>query len=244
MDTAAGTGAFTAARREFNRRRLGSRGRVGRVVVAGLVAGIGLYVTAARQQDERLRLREHGVDADAVVTRLWMSKGKEPRHWVAFQFAAGDRRVDGRLEVSRRTWGTLQRGSPIPVRYDPSDPAAYASFGRDRKALDPWVSYVVGLVLAVCGWLATLPIISERRLLIEGRPAPGMVTKRHKVHHAHGGAHHETLYEFLLMNGAAHAGKSPGRKPQVGQPICVLHEPDNPARNALFPLSLVRLARR
>jgi hypothetical protein len=212
------------------------------LIVVGLAAGIGLYVTAARQQDERLRLREHGVDTDGGVTRLWMTKGKQPHHWVEFQFVAGERRVDGRLEVPRRTWSTLQRGSPIPVRYDPSDPAAYALFGRDRRAIDLWVSYLVGLVLAACGCLATVPVISEQRLLADGRPAPGLVTKRYKVHHAHGGSHDEVLYEFLLMNGAARAGKGPGRSLQVGEPICVLYEPDNPSRNALFPLSLVRPA--
>lgn len=213
------------------------------LVVAGLAAGIGLYLTAARQQNERVGLREHGVDTDAVVTRLWIANGRESRRWVAFEFAAGDRHFDGRLEVSRRTWGTLHEGSRIPVRYDPSNPAEYAAFGRDKKALGTWVAYVVGLALAACGWLATLRIGAQRRLLMEGRPAPGVVTTRRRVHHPHGGSHHEFQYEFLLLNGAAHTGGSTGSKPQVGDPISVLYEPDNPGRSAPYPLRLVRPAR-
>lgn len=212
------------------------------LVAAGLAAGIALYLGGERQQDERLRLRDHGVDTQAVVTRLWIPKGKERRHWVAFQFEAGHRRVDGRMHVPRRTWTTLHEGARIPVRYDPANPAAYVALGGERTVLALWVAYAVGLGLATCGWLATLPIRRQRRLLAEGRPAPGLVTKRQTVHHSHGGSHHQIHYEFLLLNGAAQAGASTASKPQVGQPICVMYDPDNPAHSALYPLSLVRPA--
>ena len=50
------------------------------------------------------------------------------------------------------------------------------------------------------------------------------------------------LYEFQLLDGTNVKGRSDVRKvPAEGTALCVLYLPDNPRRNALYPLSLVRL---
>ena len=212
------------------------------LVVGALIVGIGLYLVAERQQDQRFRVSEHGVDTVGVVTRLWIPKGKERRHWVAFQFDTGSGRVDGRMQVPRRIWIALRKGSSIPVRYDRDNPAVYVALGGERSALGFWVAYAAALGLAACGWLALLPMRRQRRLLADGRPAVGLVTKRRTVHHSHGRAYHQIEYEFLLLNGAAHTGSTVANTPQVGEPICVMYDPDNPAHSGLYPLSLVRPA--
>jgi hypothetical protein len=214
----------------------------GALVAAGLVAGFVLFVGAASQQQERLRLRADGVDTDAVVTRLWVTKGDSPRHYAAFQFEADGRQVSGSQRLSRAAWNRLHVGSTIPVRYTAGNPLVYSALGRDRGAVAEWMAYAAGLGLAALGALVVVPLVRQRRLLVEGRPAPGLVIKRRTTRTQHG-THHEIRYEFALINGAAHAGKSAARKYQEGQSIAVLYEPDNPARNAPYPLALVRLAR-
>lgn len=210
------------------------------LVVAGCVAGIVLFSLASRQQDENLHLRLRGVDGDALVTRLWIDDGETPSHLVSFQFDAGGQRVEGRQRVPRGVWNTLRVGSSVPVRYDPSNPIVHTSFGGERRTLSHWVAYVVALTLAALGALATIPLRLQRRLLVEGRPAPAVVTKR-SLNKSEHGSHYQIKYEFVLLNGATRTGRSAGGKMSEGQLIAVLYVPDQPARNAPYPLSLVRL---
>jgi hypothetical protein len=53
------------------------------------------------------------------------------------------------------------------------------------------------------------------------------------------------LYEFQLLSGTVMKGRSNGgrRTPGVGSPVCVLYDRDNPRRNAVYPLCLVKLMR-
>ena len=209
-------------------------------VAAGFAAGIVLFSLASSQQREELHLRERGVDVEATVTRLWISGGENPRRFVAFQFEAGGQRFDGRQQIPRGIWSSLTVGSAIPLRYDPSNPIVHVPLGGRRRTLSHWVAYVAALTLAVLGALVALPIGYQRRLLVEGRPAPAVVTKRRLNKSTHGSSY-QIEYEFLLLSGAPRTGRSAGGKTLEGQLIAVLYEPDNPARNAPYPLSLVRL---
>ena len=216
-------------------------------VLGGIAMGIALLLLVARQRDDRERLRDHGVAVDAVVTRLWTTNGEERRHWVQFRLDVDNRVVERRQQIARSRWSMLREGSTIPVRYDPANPNNYTTFGRERGALNDAVPYAAGLGLMVFGALMSIPVIRQRRLLMEGRPTPGLVIKHRQKKSAEGAKQDEIEYEFLLLNGAAHSGKSSGSKASKtpeGQAICVLYEPDNPGHNAPYPLSLVRLAER
>src|SRR5262245_17008544 len=148
------------------------------LVVAGCVAGIVLFSLASTQQREQLRLRAQGMNVDAVVTRLWISNGENTRRFVAFQFDAGGRLFEGRQQLPRGVWSELKVGSTIPVRYDPSNPLVHVPFGGERRRLGHWTAYVAALALAGLGALLVVPLRSQRRLLVEGRPAPAVVTRR------------------------------------------------------------------
>jgi hypothetical protein len=77
------------------------------------------------------------------------------------------------------------------------------------------------------------------RLLTEGRPAPGIVTGWRRTK---GGT--VLRYEFVLLNGATAKGRGKSRRPPaIGSPICVLYDPENPRRNAPYPLCLVKLTK-
>jgi hypothetical protein len=210
------------------------------LVGAGFAAGIVLFSLASSQQREQLRLHERGVDVDATVTRLWISDGENPRRFVAFRFDAGGRRFNGQQQIPQDLWRTLMVGSAIPLRYDPSNPAVHMPFGGRRRTLSHSVAFAAALTLAMLGAIVALPLRSQRRLLVEGRPAPAVVTTRRLNKSAHG-SHYQIEYEFRLLNGAPRTGRSGGGKMLEGQNIAVLYEPDNPARNAPYPLSLVRL---
>jgi hypothetical protein len=174
---------------------------------------------------------------------LWASDGDTPRRFVAFQFDAGGQRFEDRQQIPRGLWSTLRAGSIIPVRYDAANPLVHTAFGAERRKLAHWVAYVAALTLATLGLLIALPLRSQRRLLVEGRPAPAVVTRRSLDKSTHG-SRYRIQYEFVLLNGAARTGRSTEGKHLEGQLIAVLYEPDHPARNAPYPLSLVRLASR
>ena len=82
-------------------------------------------------------------------------------------------------------------------------------------------------------------IMRQSRLLSEGRPAPGVVVKTKRSD--------ETVvvtYEFRVLSGAVRKGhsNSSGKKvPAEGSVVCVIYDPENPRRNAIYPLCLVHL---
>jgi hypothetical protein len=182
------------------------------------------------------------VIVDAVVNGLRTTNGENRRYWIQFRFPASGRFVEGRGRVNRALWNSLKLGSVVPVRYDPANPDVYELFGRQPEGIPQVVPYLVGLGLPGLAVLMTVPLARQRRLLAEGRPAPGIVTKHTKTRSEHG-VHHDVRYEFLMLNGAAHAGKCARAKLVEGQPISVLYEPDNPTDSAPYPLALVRPAR-
>jgi len=106
------------------------------------------------------------------------------------------------------------------------------------SALPLWLPFLVGGSLAAGAGLALLPLLSQRRLLAEGRAAPAVVTRHEKNQHGK-----ITHYKFATLSGAVVGGHTgPDRNPhEVGATICVLYDPNNPGKNSRYPLSLVRL---
>ena len=207
--------------------------------VGALPAGVALQVTASRQAQNRRLLQDQGVDTEGRITRLWRSRDEDKQPWVAYQFTAQRRTYDRRAKLPLRAWRNLRVGSGLPVRYLPSDPALSYPRGHEGKPTPMWVPYLVAGGLAVSGWLVTRGLLSQRRLLAQGRPAPALVTRHTQAQHG------KTIYyEFPVLSGAIAKGHSgPTRKPPApGATICVLYDPENPRRNAPYPLSLVKPA--
>ncbi len=211
------------------------------LVIGGALAGIALGVTAGRQAYEQRLLQERGANTDAHITRLWRRKGESRQYWMAYRFTAGGRTYERQAKTSLRVWRDLKLGSPLAVRYLPSNPESNYPRGHENKPIPAWLPYIVAAALAASGCLAPLPILSQRRLLSEGRAARGLVT-----HHTQAKEGNMIHYEFALLSGATAKGKSGPSKhpPAIAGAICVLYEPENPNRNAPYPLSLVRPAAR
>lgn len=207
------------------------------LVIGAVVLGVFLGGVARRLTDEQRLLRTEGIPADATVTRAWIDAGKERQHWIAYRFEYAGRGYTHRVETPRKIWRGLSKGATVPVRFVPTQPSINHPIAWDAPAFPLWLAGLLAGTLAALSLLLPIPVRRQTRLLAEGRPAPGRVTGFKKTDKAI-----QVQYEFRLLSGAIAKGKTNASKPPLeGSPLCVLYDPENPRRNALYPLSLVRL---
>jgi hypothetical protein len=174
--------------------------------------------------------------AGQVAGRVATTSGDDRRYWIDYQYRAGGQVYAGRVEVGRRGWQELDKGARITVRYLPSDPARHIVLGRARSLMPLWLPFLVAGGLALVAWLITLPLVSQRTLLAEGRAAPAIITRHEKTQH--GTVVH---FVFQLLSGTTAEGKTGPRTkpPALESTLCVLYLPDRKHRYGVYPLSLV-----
>jgi hypothetical protein len=128
-----------------------------------------------------------------------------------------------------------------PVRFMPATPQRNRPQAVDSRRISLVLAPLTAIMLIVMAGLLTLPLRTQRYLLVEGRSARGRVAGWKKTHNG-------TIvqFEYQVLSGAHKKGSSrPTRKPpQVGSPVVVLYDKDNPGRHSLYPLPLVRLRAR
>ncbi len=205
------------------------------LLVSAPLGAVLLYLKAASDRDARRELTVHGTNVPAAVTRRWIRRGDHPRYFVDYSYEVGVLTLTGRIDVSRGSWERLSEGSALAVRYLPADTRRHLVLGYEETLMPLWVPYLVAGAMALGSWLTTLPLSSQRRLLSEGRPAPGVVTRHRRV-----GQSALTHYAFLTLSGAVGEGKSQAKRNPlpVGSRLCILYEQDNVRRNHPYPLSL------
>ena len=209
------------------------------MLLGAVAAAIGLGTTAKRQAKDHRLLQEQGVNTEARITRVWRSGDKNQQHLVSYRFTVQERAYEARNKVPTRIWQTLTVGSSLPVRFLPSDPKVNHPTEWDDTPMPNWLPYLLSGALVVIAFGVTIPLRIQMRLLTEGRPAPGIVTGHRRTKDG-------TIlrYEFVLLNGATAKGRGQSRRPPaIGAPICVLYDPENPRRNAPYPLTLIKLTR-
>ena len=211
----------------------------GAMLLGAVAAGIGLGTVFRRQVKDLRLLSEQGVNTDAQITRLWRSSGKDQQHLLSYRFTVEEREYVARKGVPSRIWQTLTVGSSLPVRFLPSDPKVNHPTEWSDTPMPNWVPYLVFGALIATAFGCTIPLRIQMRLLTEGRPAPGIVTGQRRTKNGT-----VIRYEFKLLNGATAKGRGQSRRPPaIGAPICVLYDPENPRRNAPYPLTLVKLTK-
>jgi hypothetical protein len=205
-------------------------------VFGAVLLGVFLGRKVQREAAERTLLSGQGIAADAVVTRVWRGGENNSEHRVTYRFEYGGRTYSRSVGTPASIWRMLAPGATLPVRFVPSRPAINHPVAWPQNGLPFWFPYFLAAMVTVPAFLLPILVRRETRLLAEGRPAPGRVTgfKKDKAI--------RVQYEFRLLNGTLVKGRVTSSKPPVvGAPVCVLYDPENPRRNALYPLSLARL---
>jgi hypothetical protein len=212
----------------------------GILIFGGIGSVIALEQVGNQQRNERKLLSQQGKDADATITRLWRASDKERQPMVAYQFQVDERTYHRSVGAPLSIWKKLVVGSPLLVRFVPSDPARNHPRDWAASTMPLWVPFLVGSMLAAGG--AGLVFILRRQLalLSEGRPAPAVVRRYSNAQHGQKNIH----YEFPLLSGGLAKGKSgPTRSlPAIGATLCVIYDRENPSRNAPYPLQMATLA--
>ena len=213
----------------------------GVMMVAAVAVFFILTNVADRRAEEARSLRENGRDVNAEVLQVSKTSG-EKSAWVEYRFMPEGRAVaySRRAKIPDRLARTLRAGSSIPVRYDVNSP----SLNFPVSAIPDAFSYLVaplfsGLLILIAVFLVTR-IRRQRYLLVEGRPARGVITAHKKA--SHGATF--VYYEFQMLSGSTHKARSEptNKPPAIGSTVCVVYDSDNPNRQALYPMALVRLA--
>jgi len=214
------------------------------LLLGGIVAGLWLDRISRRQGVETELLAEKGLQTQARIVRVWESgdtrrRGKsDSRYRVTYTFDHAGGRYTRSSRVPYVNWQTLREGGTLSVRYLPTQPEISRPVEWEERPVQWWAGILTGGMLMMTGPLLVLPVRKQYLLLAEGRPAPGSIVELKAGDKG-------TLivkYEFPLLSGAMAKGKTSLRKAPI-EPLCVLYDPDNPRRNALYPMSLVRLAK-
>jgi hypothetical protein len=206
----------------------------GGVVLAGVLHGV-----SRRQNAEHGRLVSEGISTDARITRVWRTGNEsgDSRNRVAYTFDYAGRNYSRSVKVPGRIWRGLAVGDNLKVHLVPSEPAINHPVAWSYRPMGVWVPYLVAPGFFVAALLMLLTLRCQLRLLTEGRPAPGHVTGIRKSD-----KFLVVRYEFPLLSGAVAKGKySASKVPAADKALCILYDPENPRRNAPYPLSLVRL---
>jgi hypothetical protein len=159
---------------------------------------------------------------------------------VTYEFQAEGRTYHRSVGAPLSVWKKLAPGSPLTVRFLPSDPAHNHPSDWAESTMPLWLALLLGCLLAAGGGVLVLVLRWQLALLSEGRPAPAVVTRYSHAQHGQKNIH----YEFPLFGGGMAKGRrGPSRRlPAIGATLCVIYDRENPRRNALYPLKMAKLA--
>ncbi|MEO8372530.1 MAG: hypothetical protein ABI806_25310 [Candidatus Solibacter sp.] len=211
------------------------------MVLVGIAAWFFMSLASQREKTEARLMAEQGARTNAEITRVWRTGGNaknrnaEARNRLSYTFQHAGQHYSRSLQVPYKIWQNLKAGQSLEVRYVAERPEISQPVEWGGRPMAPWAAYLVGGLLMMIAPLFLLPLRRQYLLLAEGKPAPGRIVEMQKTD--------ETVlmkFEFRLLNGATARGKVQlGEAPK--EPFCVLYEPDNPRRWALYPMSLVKL---
>lgn len=183
-------------------------------------------------------LQEQGVAAAGTVNKVWEQSGKTPTPMVSYRFAAPSGEFTGQSVMRSEAWRGIQPGDPLVIRYLPSQPEVNRPAQGVPNPPPAWLAWMPLLMFVWPPILFWFMIRAQWRLLAEGVPVRAVVTRigRSKKINAY--------FEFKIPAGSAVTGKSSVSSrnvPDVGAEVCVLYNPDNPRKNSLYPMEMVRL---
>jgi hypothetical protein len=188
-------------------------------------------------------LAAEGQETDATVTRLFTGMG----HVVNYEYTVDGHSYSKGAFITGEHWQSLQVGSPLPIRYLPSDPKESYPESDSPNSQTHWsvVLPLAGMALFFMFSFASVQlsaVLPKRRLLARGHPARGVVTRCKEGNRGRSSGYF-LYYEFPLPDGGQDQGKKFSGQPLAeGSTVTVLYDPDRPRRNTLYPMETVRLA--
>ena len=217
------------------------------LLLGGPLAGVSLERIALRQAAEWRLLQQEGLVTEGQVTRISRAGEDSNQRSISYRFVAEGRTYGASATAAQPIWRNLKVGSPIAIRYLLSRPELNCPSYVTRRGMPVWLALVIAAIMGAGGAAVALVIRRQWRLLTEGRPAVARVTRLgREMHSSHSGNQgRKYYYEFVVLSGAIAKGQAGPTKrfPAVGNTLCVLYDPDSPARNAPYPFSLVRVSR-
>ena len=127
--------------------RLTTKGKALIVIAVGFVIGavaVGVLLERKVQREaaERTLLRDQGIVADAVVTRVWRGGDKNSEHRVTYRFEYGGRTYSRSVGTPVRIWRTLAPGADSAGTFCPVE----ARDQSPRRLAPEWASVLVSLL--------------------------------------------------------------------------------------------------
>ena len=215
------------------------------VLLLGAVAlGVFMYVMHNRELARSAELDARGVTVQAQVINTGITRDKERRRFVVFQYHASGRLYERRVTFSRSDTRPIQIGSEVSIRYMPGEPGEswLAGYGPEGPPLV--IVFLIPAIMAASTLLISYTLRRQRRLLSEGRAAIGRVTEWKGFRRGRQSGY-RVEYEFKVLSGATQRSRVETRKkpPETGSTSTILYDPDNPKRIAVYPMQLVRIAK-
>jgi hypothetical protein len=203
------------------------------------VVGSGVMTWFVARKADRDRataelLQREGIAVQGSITRKWRGGGRSNAHNVAYTYTAPDGVHSASARVTTSFYNRVAPGSAARVVYASSNPGVHQI--EDSMATPAWLKYTVFLPFAV---FLVIPFVvwRQKSLLEYGMPA-GAVVER--VAPTKGGW--MITYQFLGASGDTVKGRcSVSVKPNAGDTITVVYDPDRPKRSARYPLKYAKL---
>lgn len=204
-----------------------------------IASAVGMSYLADRASGER-RAIDAGTETDAVITRHWRSGGKDSTRRIAYEFVYQGRRYAGRTSTPRAIWSRLSEGSTIRVRFAPDRPELNHPVEWKVNDMPWWLPSATAAGLIACAGVIVWALKRQLGLLADGRPAAAVITGHKRGQHGTA-----VTYEFPLLGGGVGKGRGgESRKPlAVGSVLTVIYDRERPKRNAIYPMSMVRVVR-
>jgi len=214
------------------------------LLAGALGGGVTLYVAATRDLE---RTRQRGPDAvvaEARVVATRLVRGERPRRIVTYEYVAGGEQRRGSVSFRQREWAKAEVGSRLEIRYLPSEPETSWVPGHEATGVPVWSVPLLVLPMALGALMIFHALRRDRDLLACGRPVRARVTGARRVRHSHSSGY-RVQYEFTTLSGATRFGsfQKTTHPPEVDALLTILYDPDEPKRQARYPMKLVRPAR-
>lgn len=222
----------------LSRKGIGMAIRITILLALAVAVAIWVGMDTVQQMQHRAALRLGGSEAVATIT--WMgSSGRSATITVKYRFTVNGEIFTGKAVVPHQLYPSLLMSDSLPIRYLPADRTVNHPAAWEWSAFLVWDSFFALLMLVATAMMLLLWLRIERRLVVEGVPAVGVITKCSPS--TRGGFF--VKYEFHAEDGRVIKGNGWSESSQEGgASICILYLPQNLWRNKPYPSANYRVA--